>query len=104
MRGHKVEQLGIATVGFFWCFLMWFSPAIREPRRHRLPLLFVFAMLARPGARRHIDPRRAKATRFAFEQNPASAETSLELMPNPSRAAASTGLRLRASASAQLDA
>jgi NNP family nitrate/nitrite transporter-like MFS transporter len=31
MRGHKVEQLGIATVGFFWCFLMWFSTAAFSP-------------------------------------------------------------------------
>ena len=32
MRGHKVEQLGISTVGFFWCFLMWFSTAAFSPR------------------------------------------------------------------------
>ncbi|MGA7789881.1 MAG: MFS transporter [Xanthobacteraceae bacterium] len=31
MRGHKVEQLVIATVGFFWCFLMWFSTAAFSP-------------------------------------------------------------------------
>ena len=31
MRGHKIEQLGIATVGFFWCFLMWFSTAAFSP-------------------------------------------------------------------------
>ena len=31
MRGHKVEQLGIATVSFFWCFLMWFSTAAFSP-------------------------------------------------------------------------
>ena len=31
MRGHKVEPLGIATVGFFWCFLMWFSTAAFSP-------------------------------------------------------------------------
>jgi MFS transporter, NNP family, nitrate/nitrite transporter len=31
MRGHKVEQLIIATVGFFWCFLMWFSTAAFSP-------------------------------------------------------------------------
>ena len=31
MRGHKVEQLAIATVGFFWCFLMWFSTAAFSP-------------------------------------------------------------------------
>jgi NNP family nitrate/nitrite transporter-like MFS transporter len=28
---HKVEQLIIATVGFFWCFLMWFSTAAFSP-------------------------------------------------------------------------
>lgn len=27
MNTHKVEQLIIATVGFFWCFLMWFATA-----------------------------------------------------------------------------
>ena len=27
----KVEQLVIATVGFFWCFLMWFSTAAFSP-------------------------------------------------------------------------
>lgn len=31
MRTHKVEQLVIATVGFFWCFLMWFSTAAFSP-------------------------------------------------------------------------
>jgi NNP family nitrate/nitrite transporter-like MFS transporter len=31
MRGRKVEQLVIATVGFFWCFLMWFSTAAFSP-------------------------------------------------------------------------
>lgn len=31
MRTHKVEQLIIATVGFFWCFLMWFSTAAFSP-------------------------------------------------------------------------
>ncbi|HEY1736763.1 MAG TPA: MFS transporter [Methylovirgula sp.] len=31
MRTHKVEQLCIATVGFFWCFLMWFSTAAFSP-------------------------------------------------------------------------
>jgi len=31
MHGHKVEQLIIATVGFFWCFLMWFSTAAFSP-------------------------------------------------------------------------
>jgi MFS transporter, NNP family, nitrate/nitrite transporter len=31
MRSHKIEQLGIATVGFFWCFLMWFSTAAFSP-------------------------------------------------------------------------
>ena len=28
---HKVEQLAIATTGFFWCFLMWFSTAAFSP-------------------------------------------------------------------------
>ena len=28
---HKVEQLVIATVGFFWCFLLWFSTAAFSP-------------------------------------------------------------------------
>lgn len=28
---HKVEQLVIATVAFFWCFLMWFSTAAFSP-------------------------------------------------------------------------
>jgi MFS transporter, NNP family, nitrate/nitrite transporter len=31
MHTHKVEQLSIATVGFFWCFLMWFSTAAFSP-------------------------------------------------------------------------
>lgn len=31
MPTHKVEQLIIATVGFFWCFLMWFSTAAFSP-------------------------------------------------------------------------
>ena len=31
MRTHKIEQLTIATVGFFWCFLMWFSTAAFSP-------------------------------------------------------------------------
>lgn len=31
MSAHKVEQLIIATVGFFWCFLMWFSTAAFSP-------------------------------------------------------------------------
>jgi NNP family nitrate/nitrite transporter-like MFS transporter len=31
MPGRKVEQLIIATVGFFWCFLMWFSTAAFSP-------------------------------------------------------------------------
>lgn len=31
MRDHKVEQLAVATVGFFWCFLMWFSTAAFSP-------------------------------------------------------------------------
>jgi MFS transporter, NNP family, nitrate/nitrite transporter len=31
MKSHKVEQLIIATVGFFWCFLMWFSTAAFSP-------------------------------------------------------------------------
>ena len=30
-KTHKVEQLVIATVGFFWCFLMWFSTAAFSP-------------------------------------------------------------------------
>jgi MFS transporter, NNP family, nitrate/nitrite transporter len=28
---HKLEQLVIATAGFFWCFLMWFSTAAFSP-------------------------------------------------------------------------
>jgi NNP family nitrate/nitrite transporter-like MFS transporter len=31
MSSNKVEQLVIATVGFFWCFLMWFSTAAFSP-------------------------------------------------------------------------
>jgi len=31
MRTHKVEQLLIATIGFFWCFLMWFATAAFSP-------------------------------------------------------------------------
>ena len=31
MKTHKVEQLVIATVGFFWCFLMWFATAAFSP-------------------------------------------------------------------------
>ena len=31
MQTNKVEQLIIATVGFFWCFLMWFSTAAFSP-------------------------------------------------------------------------
>jgi MFS transporter, NNP family, nitrate/nitrite transporter len=31
MATHKLEQLVIATVGFFWCFLMWFSTAAFSP-------------------------------------------------------------------------
>ena len=31
MKTHKVEQLVIATMGFFWCFLMWFSTAAFSP-------------------------------------------------------------------------
>jgi NNP family nitrate/nitrite transporter-like MFS transporter len=31
MKTHKVEQLVIATIGFFWCFLMWFSTAAFSP-------------------------------------------------------------------------
>ena len=31
MTTHKVEQLIIATTGFFWCFLMWFSTAAFSP-------------------------------------------------------------------------
>lgn len=31
IRTHKVEQLVIATVAFFWCFLMWFSTAAFSP-------------------------------------------------------------------------
>lgn len=31
MSTNKVEQLIIATVGFFWCFLMWFSTAAFSP-------------------------------------------------------------------------
>lgn len=31
MKTHKVEQLVIATTGFFWCFLMWFATAAFSP-------------------------------------------------------------------------
>lgn len=31
MKTHKVEQLVIATTGFFWCFLLWFSTAAFSP-------------------------------------------------------------------------
>ncbi|MGB6827506.1 MAG: MFS transporter [Terracidiphilus sp.] len=31
MTTNKVEQLIIATLGFFWCFLMWFSTAAFSP-------------------------------------------------------------------------
>lgn len=31
MKTHKVEQLIIATVAFFWCFLMWFATAAFSP-------------------------------------------------------------------------
>jgi NNP family nitrate/nitrite transporter-like MFS transporter len=31
MKTHKVEQLIIAIMGFFWCFLMWFSTAAFSP-------------------------------------------------------------------------
>lgn len=31
MKTHKVEQLVIATVAFFWCFLMWFATAAFSP-------------------------------------------------------------------------
>lgn len=31
MKTHKVEQLVIATIGFFWCFLMWFATAAFSP-------------------------------------------------------------------------
>lgn len=31
MHTHKIEQLVIATIGFFWCFLMWFSTAAFSP-------------------------------------------------------------------------
>ncbi len=31
MTTHKVEQLTIATLGFFWCCLMWFSTAAFSP-------------------------------------------------------------------------
>ncbi len=31
MKTSKIEQLVIATVGFFWCFLMWFSTAAFSP-------------------------------------------------------------------------
>lgn len=31
MSTHKLEQLVIATVGFFWCFLLWFATAAFSP-------------------------------------------------------------------------
>ncbi len=31
MKTHKVEQLIIAAVAFFWCFLMWFATAAFAP-------------------------------------------------------------------------
>jgi len=31
IRTHKVEQLIIAAVAFFWCFLMWFATAAFSP-------------------------------------------------------------------------
>lgn len=31
MKTHKVEQLILATIGFFWCFLMWFATAAFSP-------------------------------------------------------------------------
>jgi NNP family nitrate/nitrite transporter-like MFS transporter len=31
MTTNKVEQLIVATMGFFWCFLMWFSTAAFSP-------------------------------------------------------------------------
>lgn len=31
MKTSKIEQLVISTVGFFWCFLMWFSTAAFSP-------------------------------------------------------------------------
>jgi NNP family nitrate/nitrite transporter-like MFS transporter len=31
MRTNKIEQLVIATVAFFWCFLMWFATAAFSP-------------------------------------------------------------------------
>lgn len=31
IKTNKVEQMVIATVGFFWCFLMWFSTAAFSP-------------------------------------------------------------------------
>jgi MFS transporter, NNP family, nitrate/nitrite transporter len=31
MKTHKVEQLLLATIGFFWCFLMWFATAAFSP-------------------------------------------------------------------------
>ncbi|MFQ5442726.1 MAG: MFS transporter [Thermodesulfobacteriota bacterium] len=31
IRTHKVEQLVIAAVAFFWCFLMWFATAAFSP-------------------------------------------------------------------------
>lgn len=31
MKTNKIEQLIIATIGFFWCFLMWFATAAFSP-------------------------------------------------------------------------
>ncbi|MDA8093639.1 MAG: hypothetical protein M0T84_06935 [Betaproteobacteria bacterium] len=31
VKTHKVEQLGMASVAFFWCFLMWFASAAFVP-------------------------------------------------------------------------
>jgi NNP family nitrate/nitrite transporter-like MFS transporter len=31
VKTHKVEQLVIAAVAFFWCFLMWFATAAFSP-------------------------------------------------------------------------
>lgn len=31
MKAHKVEQLLLATTGFFWCFLLWFATAAFSP-------------------------------------------------------------------------
>ena len=37
MATHKVEQLIIATVGFFWCFLVVFNRRIQPQHRGQLP-------------------------------------------------------------------